>query len=141
MADTRIQIAGKSIKVIDQGDGSFAFALGATARSTMTAIIASGASLSGVVDLGDNVIVALSMPSAWTTAVLSFQSSYDGVTYQELKDEYDALLSYNPLVASNRAVEPQHFLGWRYIKVRSGTAAVPVNQTAERVITLITRPL
>ena len=130
---------GDKVVLTDQSDAQQVIA--SARRITTTATIASGASLSGAVDLGDNVIVALSMPASWTTAVLSFQGSHDGVTYQELKDTYDALLSYNPLVASNRAVEPQHFLGWRYIKVRSGTAAVPVNQAAERVITLITRPL
>jgi len=110
-------------------------------RTIHTATIAAGASLSGAVDLTGYVLVALAMPASWTTAVLSFQGSPDGETYQELKDTYDGLLSYNPLVACNRAVDPLNFLGWRYIKVRSGTAASAVNQAAERVITLIVRPL
>jgi hypothetical protein len=32
-------------------------------------------------------------------------------------------------------------LPWRYIRLLSGTVATPVNQGADRVFTIITRPL
>ena len=110
-------------------------------RDTKTATIANGASLSDAVDLTGLSVIGIVMPATWTTATLSFQGSHDGSTYQELKDEFDTLLSYNPLVACNRSVDPTHLLPWRYIKVRSGTAASAVNQGGARIITFIVRPL
>ena len=131
--DNDVHIASDTPVVISGG-----VSIAAATRTTFTATIAAGASLSGAIDLGDNTLILISMPAAWTTATLSIQSSIDGVTYQETKIS-DALLSYNPLVACNQSIEPTDLLGCRWIKIRSGTAAVPVNQAAERLIRLVAR--
>jgi hypothetical protein len=141
-ADNRLPVnANLQVGDADVAVGNAVPVTPTTTRVTKTATIANGASLSGAVDLGDNVLVRIIMPAEWTTAVLTFQTSDDGVTYAEALDTYDALLSYNPLVGNARPVEPVDFLGVRYLKVRSGTAASAVNQTAERIIKLVVRPI
>ena len=106
-----------------------------------TATIANGASLSGAVDLGAGAILAgIQMPAAWTAASLTFQVSADGVTYA---NKFDALgTEYSVASAAAAASQyialpPADWLGVRYVKVRSGTAAAAVNQGAERALTLV----
>lgn len=106
-------------------------------RSTATATIASGASLSGAVDLGANFSMArITMPAAWTAAGLSFQTSADGVTYNEMLD--DALSPVSAAVAANSdfALNRDVWRGVRYLKIRSGTSGTPVNQGADRAIVI-----
>lgn len=106
------------------------------------ATIASGASLSGAIDLGTtqaaNRIVGIFMPGAWTAAAMTFQASnaFDG-TFQDVYDDGGTELSLT--VAASRSIglrnDQSSILGrWRFIRVRSGTAASPVNQGAARVI-------
>lgn len=120
---------------------------------TTTATIASGASLSGAINLhaikdagssmtGDGVhLCAIQMPAAWDTANLSFQASADGITYSELYDMYGA--PYAVVSAASRLIvlNVQDFSGLKFLKIRSGTAASAVNQTADRTLTLILRPI
>lgn len=106
-------------------------------RSTALATIASGASLSGAVDCGEGwAPVGIGMPTAWTAADLSFQVSEDGATWREMMiDAKSAAASgYVPL-------SPANWCGVRYLKVRSGTSGTPVNQAAERVLTVRTARL
>jgi hypothetical protein len=46
-------------------------------------------------------------------------------------------------VAAGRALTlpPTLLLGWRWLRLRSGLAAAPMNQAAERLLTLGIRPL
>ena len=72
------------------------------------------------------------MPSAWTTAQPSFQVSLDGSTYVNLcntqGDEFISEASTSRFIAMSQF----EFLPVRYVKIRSGTSAVPVNQAAAR---------
>jgi len=106
-----------------------------------TATIANGESLSGAVDLDSNTLVGISMPAAWTAAVITLSVSNDGTNYASLY--YDGTeFTVNEATASiNITLDPTVLLPWRYIKVRSGTAGTPVNQDAERAITLLTKPI
>jgi hypothetical protein len=105
-------------------------------NKVMTATIANGASLSNSLDMQYQPVRRIVMPSAWTAASLTFQVSHDGTTFYNLYDTSgEVTLS---TTAANRAIGlTVTVTGWRYVKVRSGTADTPVNQAAERVFTVI----
>lgn len=111
----------------------------ALARAPSSATIANGENLSGAVDLGDKTMTGIIMPAAWTAAVLTFAVSADGVTYNPLYDEYGTEVAET--VAAGRAIrlDPAQWAGWRYLKIRSGTAAAPVAQGAERIVQIVSR--
>lgn len=105
------------------------------------ATIAPGASLSGSVATGVDTLVGISMPATWTAATLTFQVSPDGgTTWQELYDGAGNEISIT--AAANQFIQMTSYLwrGMNMFKVRSGTLAVPVAQSAAAVITLIARP-
>ena len=104
-----------------------------------TAVIASGASLSGAVDLGGRKLVAIVMPAEWTAAGMTFQASPDGVTYYNV---YDNATERALTVGANyySALSIGDWVGVRWVKLRSGTAGTAVNQAAERTITLVVQP-
>lgn len=106
-------------------------------RDSVAVTIANGASLSGAADLGSLHLLGIVMPAAWDAASLTFQVSPDGVTYQNLYDASSEVAYTGAAAARNLAFAVNVWHCWRYVKVRSGTAGIPVNQTADRVITLI----
>lgn len=92
--------------------------------------------LSAAISLGNNRLARIDMPATWVAANLTFQVSADDVTYTNL---YDSLgTEYTVIAAASRSIllNLADFLGIRYLKIRSGTASVPVNQTADRALTL-----
>jgi hypothetical protein len=105
--------------------------------------IALGTSLSGAINLGAARVRGILMPSAWTTAALSFLVSIDGVNFAELIDArvngYSFGAGYPVAASQYLLIDPVIFDGIPIIKVRSGTAASPVNQAASALITLIQR--
>lgn len=105
-----------------------------------TATILNGASLSAAVSLLSQRLVAIIMPAAWTAAGLTFQASDDGTNYYNLHDGAGTEVSLT--VAASRYVRltPADWSRIRYLKVRSGTSGVPVNQGADRAIILLTKP-
>jgi len=109
------------------------------AIETTTATIANGASLSGVIDLGGRKLVAIVMSGSWTAASLTFQASPDGVTYY---DVYDGATERAVVVAASyySALAIGNWIGFRYLKIRSGTTGTPVNQGGARVLTLVMQP-
>lgn len=114
--------------------------------ASTTVTIAQGAALSGAVDLYGCSLVGIQMPATWTAASLSFDVSIDGTTYTALYTVSSALAATEYAITSPAAsygisLDPAIFAGWRFLKVRSGTAAATVNQAAARVITLIVRPV
>ena len=88
-----------------------------------TATIASGQTVSDVVDLGDSLVLGLQFATMTGTA-MTFQVSQDGETYVALKDESGNSVSIT--IASNTAVsiaDSAKFLApWRYVKLVSGSA-------------------
>lgn len=103
-----------------------------------TVTIANGASLSGAVDLRGLRLAAIVMPADWDAANLSFQASLDDGTYFNV---YTTAGEKTVTAADDRyiLIPPDDFAGAQWLKVRSGTAGVPVNQTAARTITLLLR--
>ena len=81
---------------------------------------------------------------AWTDAPLTLQGSLDEGEPAAWADLYDHLGNEVVLTATaGRALTlpPTLLLGWRWLRLRSGLAAAPVNQTAERLLVLGIRPL
>jgi hypothetical protein len=109
---------------------------------TTTVTIANGQSLSGAADLkGLGTPVRIDMPAAWTAANLTFQVSADGVTYQDLYDDGGSEVTVTAAAGRSIFLQPAEWAHVRYLKVRSGTAAVPVNQGTDRLLTLVVRPV
>lgn len=108
--------------------------------TTATATIANGASLSGEVDLEGQAIQAIQMPAAWTAASLTFTaSSASGGTFDPVHDDGGTEVTITAAAARMIGLDAiaRELDGLRFIKVRSGTTATPVNQGAERILTLI----
>jgi hypothetical protein len=109
-------------------------------KSSLPALISNGTSLSPAVDLGLQCLVRIDMPAAWTTAALTFQVSVDGVTYRNLYDYSGNEFTVVSTVAlANRAITVVivDWLSVRFIKVRSGTSASPVNQGQDSSVGLV----
>lgn len=108
---------------------------------TTQAVIANGASLSGVVNLGGTSVLAVIMPASWTAANLTVQASMDGVNFYDLYTASGTEFMITAAASRCLMLQPADVLGARYVKLRSGTAAAAVTQGAERVVTLVTRAL
>lgn len=110
--------------------------------SQFVATILAGAALSGEVDIGGNTLVGITMPAAWTTAAMTFSVSTDGgTTWCEMTTSAGAEVSYTVAASQYIAVDPTLWRGVNAVKVRSGTLASAVNQVAQALVTLITRPV
>lgn len=107
----------------------------------ITVTIANNASLSGAVDLGGYAPIGIIMPSAWTTANLTFQTAADATNYANVYDMFGT--EYTVVASTSRYIvlNPVDFAGIRGLKIRSGTSGSAVNQGGERTLTLVTRAL
>lgn len=111
-------------------------------QSTVT--ILSGAALSGAsADMRNEQLVGVILPAGWDTAGISFQSGIDGTTFGNVFTAAGELsFPAADVAAGNVLAFDIHFTpAIRFVKVRSGLSAAPVNQSADRVITLLTRSL
>jgi hypothetical protein len=108
---------------------------------TAIATIAANASISNAICLGSGALCAIQMPAAWTAADLTFQVSDDrGTTWKELLDASGTAVSVSAPAAGNRLeLDSADFKSAVFLKVRSGTAALAVNQAAERNLTIVSR--
>jgi len=106
---------------------------------TSSGTITSGTSLSAAISLNPGYFpCAIYMPAAWTTAGITFQVSFDGVTYYNLYKEDGTEYTLTTPAASNAiALTPGYFAGAAYIKIRSGTSGSAVNQGADRSIIIL----
>ena len=133
---------GASLDALTTAVGLNTTAVNAFVPATpVVATIANNGSLSGVCDLTTMRSIGIIMPAAWTAADLTFQvCDTAGGTFVNLYDsngtEVDiaaaASKAYTLSAAMTRLIAP-----WRYIKVRSGTSGTPVNQGAQRLITIV----
>ncbi|WP_319798332.1 hypothetical protein [Nitrobacter sp.] len=105
---------------------------------SLTVLIANGTSLSAAIDCIKARLAAIYIPSAWTAAGLTFQTSADGVTWNNRMDRF---LTEYTVGVSGPSVSIQipltDFIDVRYLKIRSGTSASPVNQGADRSLTVV----
>lgn len=110
---------------------------------TVTVTIASGGALSGAADLGGSRLLGIQIPPAWTAADITIAASSAAAgTYGALRDAAGTEYTITGF-AVNEVVylDPSVVSGLRYLKIRSGAVGAPVNQLADRVLTLFVRPL
>lgn len=101
--------------------------------------IADGASLSDALALGDyRGVATVRIPASWSTGVVSFAVSHDGTTYVPLYDR-DGEVTFPAASSVGFTIDPTLFLGWAFVKVRSGTAGSAANQTGAKVVGLSLR--
>jgi len=81
----------------------------------------------------------IAMPAAWVAAALTFEVSHDDTTYVDLFIG-GSETSYTVAVSQAIGIDADDALKMGpYLKLRSGTAATPVDQTAARVLTIYAR--
>jgi hypothetical protein len=102
-------------------------------------VIAQGASLSGAVYVGDKIPFAIQMPADWDAAGLTFQGSRDGSTFQNVYDGSGNELTKTAAASRQVNLDPIELAGYLWIKIRSGTAGLAVNQAAARTLYLLKR--
>ena len=88
---------------------------------TLVAVIANGNVASG---------------TGWTSAVITFLGSADGVKYGQVNDVITAGVTTTPTLAGGEyvLVNPLVFYGLRYIIFQSGTVASPVAQSGATIV-------
>jgi hypothetical protein len=106
----------------------------------LPATIAAGESLSGIVAVPKGMrLWALALPARWTESAISYQLSFDGSAFYEPCDSAGAaLVETAPGVGGSAfAVSSYALLRSSFVRVRSGSAASPVQQVAHRTLQLI----
>lgn len=98
-------------------------------------VILSGASVSAAFYVGHGQLTGIQMPTAWTAASLTFQGSMDGVTFQDIYDPSGTEVTST--VSASQLVTVDKFTGAIWMKIRSGTSGTPVNQGADRTLTVL----
>jgi len=99
--------------------------------------IAAGQSLSPETDLGGQTLVGIYMPAAWSTAGLTFQISPDnGQSWFEHTSSGGVETDFTVAAGQYIAVDPTLWRGVYSLKLRSGTSAAPVAQTAGATLQL-----
>ncbi len=108
--------------------------------SVVSASIAAAGSLTPAIDLGLYRLARIVMPSAWTAAVITFQTSPDGTNWNDLYDASGAEYTIQAAASRSILVPLSDFLGTRYLRIRSGTSAAAVAQSAGAAFTLVGVP-
>jgi hypothetical protein len=107
--------------------------------SNKVATIGAGASLSNQFYVGAGEVCGILMPAAWTAAVITFRGSVDGVNFYDLYDQSGvevAITVAAATIVSEIANVRDMSRGLLFMKVRSGTSAVPVNQVVAAVLSV-----
>lgn len=110
-------------------------------RIVLQVDIASGTSLSGEVNVGPHRIVGVQMPAGWDAAGITFQALVRDGTFGNVHDQAGTEVAITSPAADRYVAiaDTVALLGLGRVKVRSGTGATPVNQTANRTLYLILR--
>jgi hypothetical protein len=103
--------------------------------TTKNITIASGQTKSAAIDLGDNTLVGLIIPAAFTGIAVTFEASDDiAGTYYAVKGSDGTSISYTVAAGTYVMIQPAVLAGVRNIKVVSGSS-----EGADRVIKGICR--
>jgi hypothetical protein len=112
---------------------------------TRTVTITSGGTLASAVSIDGLAVVGIITPTAWTAAAITFDVSYDGVTYVPFwKDDGEVDIPSAQISTSAArffALNPADWVGLNYVKVRSGIKGTEVAQGAARALTLVVKPI
>ena len=110
-------------------------------HSIQTSTIASGAALSGVIDMRFYSMLMVHMPSAWTPASIGFKtaSSKTG-TYLPLYDDDGNLVQIDSPSANRAYVAPATLAAASWVKLwsQNGTGT-DTNQASDRAFTVETK--
>ncbi len=101
-----------------------------------TVTIASSATTSGSIDLSGLGLIAMIMPAAFTGTTVTFQMSLDDVTYYDIYNTSNTVISATVTQGRAYMFVPGDFVGVRYLKVKSGST-----EGGTRIITLVSRVL
>lgn len=106
-----------------------------------TAVILDTESLSSIVVMGRNRLLALIIDGSWSPAAMTFQGSHNGTDFFDLYDKLGNEINYT--VATNRfvVVDPVDFAGVCFLKIRSGTSASVAAQDGDINLRLIGQQL
>lgn len=100
--------------------------------------IASGAALTAGINLKGRVLAGIIMPSSWTTANLTLQAcATEAGTYVDVYSTAGTEYAITAAASRYLAIDITQTRGLNFIKVRSGTTGTPVNQGADRTLTLM----
>ena len=99
-----------------------------------TVSIAAAGTTSNAIDLQGRALVNISTPSAISGAAFTFQSSYDGVAYQQYVSQGGGAVTVTCAAAKNVSVDPILLSGVRYVKLVRDNA-----QAAKKLIKIISR--
>jgi hypothetical protein len=107
----------------------------------MNVVIPGGQSQSGAIPLAvsQETLVGLVMPAAFDGSTITFLGGDSATgTFRPLYNAAGVEIAV--MVAAGRfiAIDPNDFVAPPYLKLRSGTSATPVNQTANRTIMVLT---
>ncbi|MDD0837929.1 hypothetical protein PSQ40_05025 [Curvibacter sp. HBC61] len=107
-------------------------------RSVIEVPILAGNSVTSNLDLGNNSLIGIAMPAAWTAAALTIEVSEDGSTWRTAYDSSGVATGVisSPVAGAAYAVDVQALLPWRYVRFRSSTT-----QAAQRLLEIVTRAL
>jgi hypothetical protein len=108
------------------------------------ALIANGTAISGPIDLRGQILTAIAYPAAWTAADLSIQigDTETGTFYEVFTDPGTGVGTVGAWdAAAGQATMVSQMIANCFIKLRSGPVGAPVNQGADRTITLFTVPI
>lgn len=99
--------------------------------------ILSGSAITAEINLANRTLVGIYTPSAWTAANLTIEAgSVAGGTFVSAYSVSGSELTLTADANRFLPVEASNLLGAPFIKIRSGTASTPVNQAADRTLTL-----
>ncbi len=112
------------------------------AWEAVPSFIASGASLTDTINLAGLRLFAIAISDEWTSADLTFQTSLDaGETWINLYDQNGVEIVAVAKGGTYVSLDPVQFAPLQYLRVRSGTSAAPVAQTADCSLKLILREM
>lgn len=93
-------------------------------------IIEAGESLSGPLNCSAGTILKVTMPMEWTMADLTFQTSSDGLGFNDIFDRDGREVTVRCGGANTAVIGLNYNIGW--VKFRSGSRERPIPQAAQR---------
>lgn len=108
------------------------------------AVITSGTAITGPIDLRGSILTGIQYPAAWTAADVSLQMcDTETGTYGEVFTDPGTGVGtvWAGDAAANQVTLISQMIANCFIKVRSGPVGAPVNQGADRALTLFTVPI
>jgi hypothetical protein len=104
------------------------------AAAPLLCTISAGQSLSNAVACITGTVTRIWMPtSGWDGGLVTFQLSYDNITFYDLFDANSKEMAYNITTGTVVYTKPFSVLSTMWMKVRSGVRTLPKVQSADRI--------